>query len=277
MKRKGELTTQQLVTLIILIVSFGIILFLIFNLGLGETTNKEICHNSVLLKSKSVVGGVLDCKINYVCISGGGKCEGFNEDYTLDIDMNLKPTEKKTKEDLIKEEIMKAIANEMADCWWMFGEGKVDYVKGIDWSKITGKKVCAICSRIKFDSEIKELGSIDSSFFKKTLIDSKKGGDTYFYYLYGIHDVSKVNFEDIDLGEEYIVLTGVAKKGFFGAAKDIDNWLLTGVDLLNSWIPYFKEHKMADYNDKEYGPLPVTIKKKEDIDKLTCTDFITKA
>ena len=54
MNKKAELTTQQLIGLIVLIVSFGVILFLILRLDLGETSKKEICHNSVLLKDKSL-------------------------------------------------------------------------------------------------------------------------------------------------------------------------------------------------------------------------------
>lgn len=50
--RKGELTTQQLVMLIILILSFAVILFFIFRLNLGGTTNKEICHDSVVKKNQ---------------------------------------------------------------------------------------------------------------------------------------------------------------------------------------------------------------------------------
>ena len=47
---RGELTTQQIVLLIILITSFTIILFFFFKLNLGEETDKELCHNSVVLK-----------------------------------------------------------------------------------------------------------------------------------------------------------------------------------------------------------------------------------
>ena len=120
MKRKGELTTQQLITIIILIVSFGVLLFFIFRLNLGgDVTNKEICHNSVLMKSKSKIGGsALDCRTNYICISGGEKCEGFSATDTVEIDM-------RGTDDDRKKRVMKAIADEMADCWWMFGEGKV--------------------------------------------------------------------------------------------------------------------------------------------------------
>ena len=48
---RAELTTQQIVGLIILIISFVIILYFIFALNLGETTDKEICHNSVALRA----------------------------------------------------------------------------------------------------------------------------------------------------------------------------------------------------------------------------------
>src|SRR3989344_4486096 len=76
--RKAELTTTQLVVLIVLIVSFIIILFLIFRLNPGEQSDKEICHNSVILKSRTAgVAGSLDCKTNYLCVSGNGDCEGF--------------------------------------------------------------------------------------------------------------------------------------------------------------------------------------------------------
>ena len=53
MMKRGELTSQQLVTIIILIISFAVILILIFKLNLGQESDKEICHNSVVMNSKS--------------------------------------------------------------------------------------------------------------------------------------------------------------------------------------------------------------------------------
>ena len=80
-EKKGELTTQQLIGLIVLIVSFGIILFFFVRLSLGETSDKEICHNSVVLKSQSALKtGPFDCKTSYVCI--GEECEDFNPTIT---------------------------------------------------------------------------------------------------------------------------------------------------------------------------------------------------
>ena len=140
--KRGELTTQQLVVLIILIISFAIMLFLLFRMNLRTETNKEICHNSVvLLEKKAGLFGALDCKTNYVCISGGKECDAFNSDYKSEISLSSEEPEK---------EIDNAIQKEVDDCWWMFGEGKIDYVSGVSGYR------CAICSTIRFDSNIRE-------------------------------------------------------------------------------------------------------------------------
>ena len=44
MPKLAELTTQQIVTIVIILVSFAIILIFIVALNLGEASNKEICH-----------------------------------------------------------------------------------------------------------------------------------------------------------------------------------------------------------------------------------------
>lgn len=199
--KKGELTTQQIVTLIVLIISFAVILFLLFRLDLGEETDKEICHNSVVMQGKtSILGGSLDCNTNYVCISGGDKCKDITPSVTKKIDL--------TKSDKDKEnQIYKAIAEEMADCWWMFGEGRVDY-EGNDWKGYH----CAICSIIKFDEKIQGLPLTYEGLYEY-LNNKKDETQTYSKYLYG----NNVNFEDIKLkfsgpistDEKYSVITGL--------------------------------------------------------------------
>ena len=209
---KGELTTQQIVILIIVITSFAIVLFLLFRLNLGETSDKQICYNSVVLKSKGSLGAKLDCKTNYVCISGGGKCEEITPTITIKVDINN------------KEEIMKAIADEMADCWWMFGEGKFNYL-GEDFG---GKTSCAICSVIMFDNKILDLilekpFTITYREFYEYLNSIKKDEtQTYFTYLYSSHDIDKfqndISYLKINLDEDlilsdktYNVVTGVKR------------------------------------------------------------------
>lgn len=206
--KKGELTTQQLIGLIILIVSFGVILFLIFRLDLGETSKKEICHNSVLLKDKSLDFGssYLDCTTSYICISGGGNCEGFSSDSVIKIDMS---------ED-IENQVMEAIADEMADCWWMFGEGEVNY-KGTDWDGYH----CAICSDIKFDSALQtefDKGLFTYEAFYDYLANTKKSdSQTYLRYLYEVNNVEDalkknkkiISSETIYAEKKYSVITGL--------------------------------------------------------------------
>lgn len=201
--RRGELTTNQLVMIIVLIVSFVVILFLIFRLNLGETTDKEICHNSVVLinKATSFVGS-LDCKTNYLCISGGGDCEG-----TISETIRVNPEN--------KEEIMKAIAEEMSDCWWQFGEGKMNY----GTSQGTSIKY-AICSIIEFDSHIQEkIPVITRSEFYDYLEKTKKdNSQSYLKYLYEVSDVWAVPIpsqiklypeDKIRTNERYSIITGL--------------------------------------------------------------------
>lgn len=214
MNKKGEITTQQLVMIIVLIVSFAVILFFLVRLNLQSTSDKEICHNSVVLKSKSKnLVGKLDCNTNYLCISGGNDCEGITTSETVKVDATN------------KNEIMKAIADEMADCWWMFGEGEVDYLS-ID-EKQDWKYTCGLCSVVKFDDKIiSESEPITYREFYEYLNILKYGdSETYFTYLYDTSNVDEFLSEspvkiDIDNSylisdEKYAIVTGHRTKVLF--------------------------------------------------------------
>ena len=205
--KRGELTTTQLVTIIILIVSFIIILFLIFRLNPGEQTNKEICHNSVVLRAKSAVfAGPLDCRTNYLCISGGDDCS-FVSASKIEVDLNKNDAEDKIKEFLAKE---------MADCWYMFGEGKVSYEGGFTERSVH----CAVCSIVEFDEKIQEkFPKITYSelydYLRKT---KRENSQTYLKYLYDVNEVSLIpdaeyfNLQldkEIDTSVKHSILTGV--------------------------------------------------------------------
>lgn len=219
--KKGEMTTQQIVTLIILIASFVVILIFLFILNLGETSNKEICHNSVVLKSKG--GGFvgrLDCSTNYLCISGGGECEDFTPTSTVKIDPSS------------KEEIMDAIVAEMADCWWMFGEGELDYMQGI----FELKTACAVCSIIKFDDEIQQkFETITYREFLDNLDKPMNEKETYLHYFFDVFSTEDLpnNFpfikeyydsRSISLGDKYLIRTGESKTVIFGVTIHQNNF-----------------------------------------------------
>ena len=156
--KRGELTTQQIVTMVILITSFIIILFLLFRLNLGETSDSEICHNSVVMRGSSTLpteSVSLNCHTQYICLTADGTCEGL------------------TKPKVIKVESLRDVylelANEMANCFWMFGERKVDYVG----SEGHHNNYCSICSQVLFDDSLSGIEGIDgkSNISKDGLFD----------------------------------------------------------------------------------------------------------
>jgi len=205
MFRKGELTTEQIVILIVLVASFAVILFFIFRLNLGQETEDEICHNSVITRGKSILPTEtfpLKCKRSYVCLSVDGKCE------------------KMVKPDLIKvetkEEVYKVLADELADCWWMFGEGKVDYV-GKD---ALPELYCSICSQVAFDDSVKDVFGGANEFDKEKFYEylsknEKSKGETYLEYLFNTNDLSNIysgDFGKISLDKQYYSLIGIKSK-----------------------------------------------------------------
>jgi hypothetical protein len=264
--KKGELTTQQLVVIIILITSFAIILLLIFRLDLGQVTNKEICHNSVVMKGNSNLMGNLDCKTTYVCISGGEDCKSS---YDIKIKINAHKEPEK-----VKREIMKAVADEMVDCWWMFGEGKLDYL-GLNIKGTTiGEKNCALCSRIKFSSDLENVEITQDSFkdfLKETNLDNEI---SYSYYLYKTNNLNDFKIEDINTNSGYYILTGIADKGALISMKES---IFGSVNLINKIFFSFVSLPKLNEEYEDYGPIPVILKKEEDIKDLECDEFLTRS
>jgi hypothetical protein len=208
--KKGDITTQQIVLLIILIASFAVILFFIFRLNLGETNAKEICYNSVVSRGASVLPSdsiPLNCQTTYVCITKDGSCKKMSG--TKEI--------KKVK---TKDEVYDTLANEMADCWWMFGEGKINYV-GKD---LTPEKLyCSICSQIAFDDSLKEIfpdNQIDQTEFYDYLAKTNiSAGESYLDYLLDIKSSEEIksslqdsssDFGKINLENQHYVVMGIA-------------------------------------------------------------------
>lgn len=208
--KRGEITTQHIVILIVVIASFAIILFFLMRLGLGEMTEKEICHNSVVARGSSVLPGEsipLNCHREYVCITEDGTCENMT-----------KPRKEKVDN---KEEVYGVLAEEMADCWWMFGEGGVNYV-GSDY--FSGM-YCSICNQVAFDNslqeEIFETETIDKEDFYNYLANENVSGMdlTYSEYLYGTKDITAIKslldeqnsvFGNINLDKQQYIMMGIS-------------------------------------------------------------------
>lgn len=207
--KKGELTTEQIVLIIILVVSFAIILFFLLRLNLGKTSDAETCHNSVATRAAGLIpkqAVPLNCKTRYLCISKDGTCD--NADITIE----------KAKS---KEEVYSILANQMADCWWMFGEGKLDYLGG----ELESKLYCSICSQVAFSSTLSSFfpdKQIDRRDFYNYLLNTNVSGKeiNYLQYLFNdnypafkqsLKDDSQ-DFGKIDLSEYQFIVMGQFSK-----------------------------------------------------------------
>jgi hypothetical protein len=220
--KKGDITTQQIVLLIILIASFVVILFFIFKLNLGGTSQKEVCHNSVLTRGSKVLPGQsvpLNCKTNYICITQDNTCERMSGTF-------------EKKKVATADETYAILANEMADCWWIFGEGKINYVGDTFLKDL----YCSICSQIAFDdsmNKIFENGKIEQSSLYEYLAATKVSNkdETYLDYLVGLKDSKTMEdslktknsaLGEINFVNQYYIVMGIFSK--VGAA----NWALSG-------------------------------------------------
>jgi hypothetical protein len=126
-----------------------------------------------------------------------------------------------------KEEVYDTLAEKMADCWWMFGEGKIDYV-GKDF--FTKDNYCSICYQIGFDESLKEIKGIGEEISKDDLFEylSKKQMPdkeiTYTEYFFGTNDIQRLKseisqdkgvqatFGTINLDKQHFILVGITSE-----------------------------------------------------------------
>ena len=216
--KKGELTTQQIVLLIVLIASFLVILFFLFRLNLGGESEKDVCHNSVVTRGSSVIPAdsvPLKCSRSYICLTEDKSCE-----------ILLNPEIKKVNSE---EDVYQILAEEMASCWWTFGEGKIDYVG----EKIAKNNYCSICSQLAFDDSLSRIKGFEGGAISKDRLydylskNEYSDGMTYAQYMFGTNDIEKLKqqilenqnlenkvgtFGEIDIGKQYYVVMGIVSE-----------------------------------------------------------------
>lgn len=209
--RRAEITTEQIIMIIVLIVSFIVILYFILRLNPGGTSNAEVCHNSVVLQAKGTkyLGNSLQCKTDYVCISGGGNCAGMTPTSTITVDANDKT------------QVMKTIADELSTCWDTFGGFKIDYLG----PSFSGGSECAVCAIVGLDSKIPSITYKD--FFDYLANTKKDSSQTYLQYLYGfstVQDFISIQRESqlyssgvITTGDQFSIITGRGEAPLGGA------------------------------------------------------------
>ncbi|MGB9708377.1 MAG: hypothetical protein ACPLXC_03595 [Candidatus Pacearchaeota archaeon] len=204
LNKRGVTVQSVVIGMIVLVIVAAILFFFYKSLPYTETVNKEACRQSVLLRSQSLAG--------------------LQPGQVLGIPLNCKTEEIKittANEDVIKKEI----ANAMYDCWWMLGEGKLDFFTENVWQSygIPGagapRASCIICSTIRFDDNVKaKINSIDMTQY---LIDTKipTKNITYFDYFTEQADRSlavDVKAPPIDPKQDYtIVFMGIRGRSYW--------------------------------------------------------------
>ncbi len=260
--KKGELTTQQLVTIIILIASFVIILFLLYRLNLGQTSNSEICHNSVVLKAQSsVTSGALDCTTDYLCVSGGDKCTSISQTMQTSIDTSQPPSK-------IENQTFQAIADEMSNCWAEFGEGKIDYASASTLQQTS----CSVCAITAFDDKVQKAmkGATYRDFYNYLRVTPKTSSQTYLQYLYGTNTLNGLGNltksgdylnNVFDFSQQYFILTGIIQQGYLtGYGKNLYHLL-----------PFTGNTKGAPY------PVVILENTQQNYNAVGCSEFLTKS
>lgn len=219
--KKGELSTQQIIMLIILIASFVVILIFLFRLNLGKESDQEVCHNSVVLRSSSALPSEstpLKCYTDYVCVTEDGNCGDM-----------VNPTTEKVK---TEDELYNVLAEQMANCWWMFGAGTMNYV-GDD---LTKNNYCSICSQIYFDNSLTNIDAFSDGVISKDNLyyylanNEYSEGETYAQYIFGTNDIDLLKdqisnaenntwnvatFGEINVGERYLTVMGITSQVSF--------------------------------------------------------------
>ena len=150
----GEIVSSQFVNIVLVIVGFGILVLVFASVGWTEEIDRETCHASVILRgtlpdivgSKNIVN--LKCQTMKFCITdkvfGKPDCK---EDFKGEKFETIRVSKDKGEE-----EINRFVARELASCWNMMGQGKIQ----IFTREITTEKRCSICSRIAFDKDLKK-------------------------------------------------------------------------------------------------------------------------
>jgi len=214
--KKGEMTSVQLIGLIVFVVSLGIILLFLAMYDWG--TKKEVCQDSVVMRSTFNVGPLegkkyipLKCSTEKICLTDGGK--------TLNCDLQFGPEAKDNPVTKIKvktkKDVLDAFANAYYDCHWMLGEGKLDFMPHTKWQE----NYCLICSRIVFDldseteAEIKDISY--GSLYQYLQEKETPAGKSYLSYIYpgwgdwtkSIDLFKKLQEEGVGTNDEFKKLT----------------------------------------------------------------------
>lgn len=154
-RKKGEISTNFLVSMILIIVGFIILIIFYLNLPDSRAADRQACESSVILRAtagalsptaieKSFKESFpLKCKTQKFCFGDSKSiCRDFIGEKGI--------TRIKVKN---IRDIEKTISEEMLNCWQMMGEGKLDLFSGgaAEFGLSGVQSSCVICTRMAFN------------------------------------------------------------------------------------------------------------------------------
>ncbi len=193
MEKKGDLTSEQLIGLIILVISFVVILILYASLNWNPTIDKEVCHQSVIYRAtlheitKNPQIVPLKCQTEKICLTNGNECV-YGKPSKKNPVTTVKLNSDKEK---AKKEVSDSISNSLLDCHTMLGEGKIQFQPN-DWGS---KNYCLVCSRFSLDEKAKlEVNQITYPELYNYMLAKKTPDEkSYLYSLYGVSNQNELN------------------------------------------------------------------------------------
>ncbi len=163
MQKRGELTTAQIISLLLTIVGFvAILIFIMLALDLRKQTEDEICRLSVLTRATAPDAAQrfapLKCKTKKLCLTQNGDCKTFVGEESTNIPL---PSNSGQAADKIEE----TLAESLYTCWNTLGQGKLDlFGGGKDDGILAGiqgasnlfgaKSTCVVCTRIALEEDL---------------------------------------------------------------------------------------------------------------------------
>ena len=154
-QQKKGLERNVIIVMILVVITLGFLVFLLIKVGIDKMPDEEACHEAVIYR------GTISNAMKH-----GGDAGQILDQKAVDM-ISLKCREKNV---VIKSgdrlEVKKEIADEMARCWAMLGEGKINFFGNPLWEE--GQR-CIVCSKIKFEGEAAKVDKI--------------GGDEFSIYL----------------------------------------------------------------------------------------------
>ena len=192
-KKRGTISVDFLITMILLILGFAILIIFLFNIGGTGSLDRTVCEQSVTMRAtlpgivKTVIP--LKCQTNKICITSGKITDIFKKsecrDFAGETGINYVKVSGLTQ-------IEQIYAREIYDCWNMMGQGKLSLFSQ-NAPSLTGLgsvyPTCVICTRIAYDAvALKSLGinaeDIDIQGYMMTHKVPEKNY-TYFEFIAG--------------------------------------------------------------------------------------------